>query len=107
MAIIVIPGHESRSVRNETLRQLSERAGKQLADPEDRFLLEQAAAMNCLDFELVALERRGRLAQAVIDSAVNYRDELLRQPALSDSDRSRAEALAELPPYLRTLLSVE
>ncbi|MBP2473158.1 hypothetical protein JOF53_002030 [Crossiella equi] len=105
MAVIVVPGQEPQKFRNQTLRELCERASALVADESDRYLLEQAAALNGLDFELVESGRRDRLATALSLAATAYRDELLRRPDLDESDRSRAEALAELPPYLSQLRS--
>ncbi|SHF10523.1 hypothetical protein [Streptoalloteichus hindustanus] len=104
MAVISVPGQEPQKFRNQTLRELCERARPWVYDEGERYLLEEAAALGALYFEPMEPSQRTSLARALIIAARDYRDDLLRQPDLDESDRSREEALAELPPYLGKLL---
>jgi hypothetical protein len=107
MAVISIPGQEPQKLQNQTLRILCERAKEHLADGEDRYLLDQASALNGLHFELVEAGRRARMAAALVAAAVDYRAELLAIAEPGELESSRAQVLGELSSYLKPMAEQE
>jgi hypothetical protein len=101
MAVISIPGQEPQKLQNQTLRILCESAKEHLADGDDRYLLDQAGALNGLHFELVEPGRRGRLASALIAAADAYHADLLARAEPDELESSRAQVLGELSSYLK------
>jgi hypothetical protein len=107
MAFISVSGCEPLGLRNQTLRILCARAKGQLADEGDHHLLDQAATMSGLDFELVEAGRRARMAAALIAVADAYREELLAIADPDELESSRAQVLGELSSYLKLLTMQE
>ena|SRR5215203_4524002 len=105
MAVVSIPGHEPQRFRKHTVRELFARAGLELPAADDKYVLDQASALEGLYFDTLENGQRQRIAAALRKAADAYRAELLQSPELGESDQSRAEALGELSLTLTTLAS--
>ncbi|KFU82730.1 hypothetical protein SAMN04489729_6156 [Amycolatopsis lurida] len=103
MAVISVPGQAPLRLRKHTMRELCTRANTLLTADADKYVLDQATALESLYFDTLPGDQRKRIAAALMSAADAYRAELLALPEEDADERSRAEVLGELSLSLQEL----
>jgi hypothetical protein len=96
MAAISLPHTEPWIVARWAFRMLAESATPLLADAGDRYIVEQAVALDGLSFEFLDAEKGQRLSLALETAAIELRAQLITGPQDDPRDAEFAEMLEVL-----------
>ncbi|MBN2176098.1 MAG: hypothetical protein JW722_00395 [Demequinaceae bacterium] len=96
MAVVSVPGSEPWVVARWAFRLLADSASPLLTDAADKYILEQAVALDGLLFDLLDAEQAQRLASALESAATDLRLRLITGPQTDPRDAEFADVLAVL-----------